>query len=155
MNAQNTPAIFQEYYALFNNCPRGAIRNPRTNRCVMLRTNLGKCIQATAWALVNQAKPPVACPASAEYDFHTRACVTDKPRVMAIRHLKRLYAYLQDRRAPAANVRHNNAANQLVLNAYNELMQTQLRLDACSRDLKFAREKVAMMEMAMKRNMLT
>lgn len=165
----NATNIFHNYAALYNNtCSRDHIRNPRTNRCVLLRTDLGACIQATSRALAQGTPPGATCSKASEYDFHSGACVSDKPRVLAIRHMKRLHAYLQKQRntpagmpagLPYNNLRaqHNNYnnynnRNQMMLNYNEALMQARRDLEVCTKDLQAARAQMAQMTAMMMNN---
>ena len=82
---------------VFTGCGRGKVMNPRTSRCASASLPLGAAIEAAAKALMAGQKPR-ACPAGA-YDFATGECVTDKPRVAALRDLAERWAV-----AEAANI---------------------------------------------------
>lgn len=162
-NNNNNSNALDNYNSVHNtSCSRGRIRNPRTNRCVLLRTPLGACIQATAKALARRTPPGATCAATSEYDFHSGSCVSDQPRVLAIRHMKRLHAYLEKQRMPSANAMMayanqsgvvnnytNYNRNQRALNHFEQLMQAEAELAKCTADLRDARALVNQMQRAM------
>lgn len=131
-------------------CGAGKIANPRTSRCVSTSLPLGAAIKAAAEALMAGQTPPRACPGGA-YDFATGECVTDRPRVQALRDLVERWAVAEAANrnsaavaklmtasalASAAGANNRAAAaraNRNATNLRNQAMYTHVRLAEAER----------------------
>jgi hypothetical protein len=71
-------------------CPAGTVRNPRTYRCVKVTRPLGAAIQAAARVLAANGSLSACEDPSKEFDPHIGRCTDDRPRVLALREVKRL-----------------------------------------------------------------
>lgn len=142
--------VYDKVYKGPPKCEAGSVVNPRTARCVKTNLALGAAVDAAAKALMAGRLPAKDCGDKGAFEYESQDCVTDPPRVKALRDLLERWAVASATNGLEANYRSERARirelEAIALGLQEQLDAAQRERSVCKKDLERVRATLRVIE---------
>ena len=142
--------VYNKVYKGPPRCEADSVVNPRTARCVKTSLALGKAVDAAAKALMGGRLPARNCGSDGAFNFAEEDCVTNAPRVKALRDLLERWALASATNGLEANFMSDRARirelESIVLGLQKQLELAERDKSLCKKDLDRVRSTLRIIE---------